>query len=101
MIRAVRRGINSVEELEKVEKEEAEREEQRQRGDRPASAAGNELPSGFLASWDTVYPEVALTPSVLTEFNKCFFPLGFSSFILINTFVSIIKGSSGITIKGS
>lgn len=67
MMRAVRRGIDSVEELERVEKEEAEAEQRRQEEARPHSADFHHFPSEFVGDWDTVYPDVALSPSLLAE----------------------------------
>jgi hypothetical protein len=67
MMRAVRRGIDSVEELERVEREEAEREEARKNSGRPSSA--EPLPDDFIVDWDAVYSEVPLSPSLLAEFG--------------------------------
>ncbi|KAL0943092.1 uncharacterized protein CTRU02_200978, partial [Colletotrichum truncatum] len=68
MMRAVRRGIDSVEELERVEREEAEAEQRRVEPVRP-SADSPRLPVEFTADWDTLYPDVALSPSLLAEFG--------------------------------
>ncbi|TDZ14074.1 hypothetical protein Cob_v013012 [Colletotrichum orbiculare MAFF 240422] len=69
MMRAVRRGIDSVEELERVEREEAEAEQRRLEEARPPSAGSDRLSSDFIGDWDTVYPDVALSPSLLAEFG--------------------------------
>ncbi|KAK1837801.1 hypothetical protein CCHR01_19575 [Colletotrichum chrysophilum] len=69
MMRAVRRGIDSVEELERVEREEAEAEQRRREEARPSSAGSNHLPVDFVGDWDTVCPDVALSPSLLAEFG--------------------------------
>lgn len=65
MMRAVSRGIDSVEELERVEREEAEREERRLAELRPPSS--DRLPADFVTSWDAVYPEVSLSPSLIAD----------------------------------
>jgi hypothetical protein len=65
MMRAVRRGITSVEELEKVEKEEADREATRVAEDRPPSATSVSLDADFTDVWDAVYSDVPLSPSVM------------------------------------
>ena len=49
MMRAVRRGISSVEELERVEKEEADREAARVAEDRPPPATSTPVDMGFNA----------------------------------------------------
>jgi hypothetical protein len=61
MMRAVRRGISSVEELERVEKEEAEREAARQTEGRPSSPDSHLL-DGF--NWDVSFPDVPLSADV-------------------------------------
>jgi septal ring factor EnvC (AmiA/AmiB activator) len=65
MMRAVSRGIDSVEELERVEREEAEREERRLAENRPPSSGS--LDADFGRVWDDVYPDVALSPSLLAD----------------------------------
>ncbi|KAK2731616.1 hypothetical protein CKAH01_19058 [Colletotrichum kahawae] len=69
MMRAVRRGIDSVEELERVEREEAEAEQHQREEARPPSASSCYLPADFVGDWDTVYPNMALSPSLLAEFG--------------------------------
>jgi hypothetical protein len=66
MMRAVRRGISSVEELEKVEKEEAEREAGRLLSDRPSSATSfAQIPD---SEWGVIFPEgLPFDPSFLTS----------------------------------
>lgn len=59
-LRALRRGIASVEELERVEKEEAEREAARQD---PPSAAPFPSEADFNASWDSVFGDVSSLPA--------------------------------------
>jgi hypothetical protein len=61
MMRAVRRGISSVEELEKVEKEEAEREASRQAENRPPSSDSRVLDD---FNWDVSFPDVPLSGDV-------------------------------------
>ncbi|KXJ84602.1 hypothetical protein Micbo1qcDRAFT_108542, partial [Microdochium bolleyi] len=61
MMRAVRRGIDSVEELERVEREEAEEASRRDSGEFATSE--------FMADWDALYSDVPLEPSVLAEFG--------------------------------
>jgi hypothetical protein len=69
MMRAVHRGISSVEELEKVESEEAARKAARLNENRPPSANPDPIvDDAFLHSWDAVYPEVALSPSAVAAF---------------------------------
>ncbi|KAL0942363.1 uncharacterized protein CTRU02_200249 [Colletotrichum truncatum] len=68
MMRVVRRGIDSVEELERVEREEAEAEQRRVEPVRP-SADSPRLPVEFIADWDTLYLDVALSLSLLAEFG--------------------------------
>lgn len=71
MVRAIRRGIDSVEELERVEKEEAEAAarkaalEEAERSKTPSPV----LPDDFAGLWEDVYPNVALSPSVLADFG--------------------------------
>jgi hypothetical protein len=65
MMRAVSRGIDNVEELERVEREEAEREERRLAENRPPSSGS--LDADFGRVWDDVYPDVALSPSLLAD----------------------------------
>jgi pyruvate/2-oxoglutarate dehydrogenase complex dihydrolipoamide acyltransferase (E2) component len=73
MMRAVSRGIDSVEELERVEKEEAEREAAKQQeavaAGVPAGRSSTEdlLDSDFLSTWDGVYSEVSLDPSLMVD----------------------------------
>jgi hypothetical protein len=71
-MRAVSRGIDSVEELERVEREEAEREQRR--SEVSGSSAGrssteNVLSSDFMQTWDAVYEDVPLDPSILADFD--------------------------------
>lgn len=65
MMRAVRRGLSSVEELEKVEKVEADREAARVAENRPPSATSVSLGADFTATWDAVYSDVELTPEMM------------------------------------
>ena len=65
MIKAISRGINSVEELERVEREEAEKEQRRVEQARPPSNSSERLPSNFASEWDAMYGNVLLSPSVL------------------------------------
>jgi hypothetical protein len=65
MMRAVRRGISSVEELEKVEREEAEREEKRVAEQRPPSSS--RLPDDFELDWNSLYPSVDLSPGLIAD----------------------------------
>lgn len=73
MMRAVSRGIDNVEELERVEKEEAEREAQRQAASSTVSegrsSSDGVLPDDFLSTWDAVYSDVSLDPSVIATFG--------------------------------
>lgn len=74
MMRAVSRGIDNVEDLERVEKEEADREAARRAiatpdsGPRRSSTEG-QLDSDFMTTWDAVYAEVPLDPSLLEDFG--------------------------------
>lgn len=66
MMRALRRGIDSVEELERIEKEEAEREAAKEAEGRPPSAGSfSEIPE---ADFDLVYP-MTLSPRTLEQFG--------------------------------
>lgn len=65
MMKAISRGIDSVEELERVEREEAEKEQRRMEQARPPSNSSERLPSDFASEWDAVYGDVPLSPSVL------------------------------------
>jgi hypothetical protein len=65
MMRAVRRGITSVEELEKVEKEEAAREATRVAENRPPSATSFTFDEDFIPNWNAVHGDVALSPSTI------------------------------------
>ena len=74
MMRAVSRGIDNVEELERVEKEEAAREAARQAVVTPdslprRSSTEGQLDSDFMATWDAVYEDVPLDPSLLVDFG--------------------------------
>ena len=68
-MRAVRRGISSVEELERVEKEEAEREAVRAAENRPPSSDSNYLDEAFIDDWNSLYPGVVLDPSIMVDFG--------------------------------
>jgi hypothetical protein len=65
MMRAVRRGITSVEELERVEKEEADREATRVAENRPPSATSFSFDDDFIPNWDAVHGDVVLSPATL------------------------------------
>jgi hypothetical protein len=69
MMRAVRRGISSVEELERVEKEEAEREAVHAAENRPPSSDSNHLDEAFIDDWNSLYPGVVLDPSIMVDFG--------------------------------
>jgi len=69
MMRAVRRGISTVEELERVEKEEAEREAVRAAENRPPSSDSNHLDEAFIDDWNALYPGVVLDPSIMVDFG--------------------------------
>lgn len=69
MMRAVRRGIDSVEELERVEREEAQKEEERVKEARPASACSQPLGDSFEKDWDDLYGHVPLDPSLIATFG--------------------------------
>jgi hypothetical protein len=66
MMRAVRRGLSSVEELERIEREEAEREAERSITGRPSSATSfSQIPD---AEWNAVFPEgLTFDPSLLAS----------------------------------
>lgn len=68
MIRAVSRGIDTIEELKRAKREEAHQAATCEVEARPPSA-GSLLPPNFVTNWDTVYPEVALSPSLITKFG--------------------------------
>jgi hypothetical protein len=68
MMRALSRGIDTVEELEKVEKEEAERAEQARLSNRPSSSEGRVDPE-FMENWEDVYGHVELDPSLFETFG--------------------------------
>ncbi|KAH9436292.1 hypothetical protein MCOR02_005196 [Pyricularia oryzae] len=69
MMRAVRRGIDSLEELDRVEREEAEQEERRRSAEvLPEVSLESLLPdSNFV--WDSTFPMGPLNPSLLDEMN--------------------------------
>ena len=65
MLRAVRRGVKSVEELERVEKEEADREAARVAENRPPSATSFSFDKDFIPNWNAVHGDVVLSPSMI------------------------------------
>ncbi|KAI7908727.1 hypothetical protein M0657_012163 [Pyricularia oryzae] len=69
MMRAVRRGIDNLEELDRVEREEAEQEERRRSAEvLPEISLESLLPdSNFV--WDSTFPMGPLNPSLLDEMN--------------------------------
>jgi len=73
MMRAISRGIDSVEELERVEREEAEAATrvpaESSTDSAPVSTTPPRLSSDFGDLWDAVYPEVSLEPSLLADFG--------------------------------
>ena len=71
-MRAVRRGIDSLEELERVEREEAAEEERLRATAIEAVPTSSELPNfsdDFTTGWDGVFQEVDLDPLVLAQFD--------------------------------
>lgn len=79
MMRAISRGIDSVEELERVEREEAKAAAQAEAAiaaqavassnAAPATTTPSRLSSDFGDPWDAVYPEVPLESSLLADFG--------------------------------
>ncbi|KAF4460792.1 hypothetical protein FALBO_12421 [Fusarium albosuccineum] len=75
MIRAVSRGIDSVEELERVEREEAEREADRQRqaavSQTPAGRSSTEdlVLEGFDERWAECFGDASLEPALMEDFS--------------------------------
>jgi hypothetical protein len=70
MMRAVSRGIDTVEELERVEREEAEASAaEAAAAPPPDSTTPPLLGAEFAPLWDAVYPDVSLEPSLLAEFG--------------------------------
>ncbi|KAI7909407.1 hypothetical protein M0657_011853 [Pyricularia oryzae] len=69
MMRAVRRGIDNLEELDRVEREEAEQEERRRLAEvLPKMSLESLFPdSNFV--WDSTFPMGPLNPSLLDEMN--------------------------------
>jgi hypothetical protein len=67
MMRAIRRGIDSLEELERVEREEAEKEQRRLDEERPPSAGSNPLPIEDSFDFNVFNPDVAMSPSFLAD----------------------------------
>ncbi|EHA47034.1 hypothetical protein MGG_17610 [Pyricularia oryzae 70-15] len=69
MMRAVRRGIDNLEELDRVEREEAEQEERRRSAEVfPEMSLESLLPdSNFV--WDSTFPMGPLNPSLLDKMN--------------------------------
>ena len=70
MMRAVRRGIDSVEELDRIEREEAAEEERRRATE--VVPTSSDIPTSsddFMNGWDGTFPEVDLDPSVLAQFG--------------------------------
>jgi hypothetical protein len=75
MVRAVSRGIDSVEELERVEREEAEREASRQREAEVAGQAVGRssteglVPDGFEQDWAECFGSLPLEPALMDDFS--------------------------------
>ncbi|ORY67543.1 uncharacterized protein BCR38DRAFT_510657 [Pseudomassariella vexata] len=69
MMRAVRRGIDSVEELERVDRAEAEALSARRAVGDPSPVVTPSFPEDFEFEWNDVYPDVSLTPGLLAEFG--------------------------------
>ena len=68
MIRAICRGIDSMEELERIEREKAEKEVRRKAATDPISTINPlSLPLDFEFDWNSVYFNVVLSPSVLRD----------------------------------
>jgi hypothetical protein len=96
MMRAISRGIDSVEELERVEREEAEAlaKSNAQPDPPPSSATPPLLNDDFVPLWNTVYPEVQLEPALMSDFGllsgspswvaqRCVLRFRFSPFLLL------------------
>jgi hypothetical protein len=71
MMRAISRGIDTVEELERVEAEEARKlsEAEASSAPPPASSTPPLLDADFAPLWDDVYPGVPLQPSLMADFG--------------------------------
>jgi hypothetical protein len=71
MMRAISRGIDTVEELERVEREEAEAAAASEASTNPSTTSDTppRLSPSFMPLWDDVYPGVPLEPSLLAEFG--------------------------------
>jgi hypothetical protein len=67
MMRAIRRGIDTLEELERVEREEAEKEQKRLDEERPPSADSSPLPVEDSFDFNIFNPDVAMSPSFLAD----------------------------------
>ncbi|KAK4095668.1 hypothetical protein N658DRAFT_437812 [Parathielavia hyrcaniae] len=71
MMRAIARGIDTVEELERVEREEAKAlaESESAGNPPPASTTPPMLGADFVPLWDSTYPDVLLEPSLMSDFG--------------------------------
>ena len=70
MKRAVRRGIDGMEELDRVKREEAAEEERRRATEAVPSSSDVPVSSGdFTFDWNDVCPTTELDPSVLASFS--------------------------------
>ncbi|AEO54806.1 hypothetical protein MYCTH_2313167 [Thermothelomyces thermophilus ATCC 42464] len=91
MMRAIARGIDSVEELERVEREEAAAAVAAEAsGVTASSSTPSRLSADFGQLWDAVYPEVPLDPSLLADFG-----------LVSGSSLSVGQGSSGGTAEVS
>jgi hypothetical protein len=85
MIRAVSRGIDTVEELERVEKEEAEREASRQREaevvGRPVGRSSTEglVSADFELDWTECFGQSPLEPALMEDFSVAALSYGTAS----------------------
>jgi hypothetical protein len=80
MIRAVSKGLDTVEELERVEKEEAEAEASRS----PQPSAGRSstegiIPPDFDRDWSECFGDLPLEPALMEDFSCVAWPHGTSS----------------------
>ena len=99
MMRAISRGIDTVEELEKVEREEADALAVVEASNKPPTAPATPpmLDADFLPLWDTVYPEVPLEPQLMSDFGLL---AGSPSWVEDPSFLAG-QGSSGGTPRAS
>ncbi|KAH9431999.1 hypothetical protein MCOR02_006704 [Pyricularia oryzae] len=97
MMRAVRRGIDNLEELDRVEREEAEQEERRRSAEvLPEVSLESLLPdSNFV--WDSTFPMGPLNPSLLDEMNALAqHSVGSSGGVVSNPDRSLVSGNDPI-----